>query len=59
MFRALTGYRGAEAVDLSSIVDALVAISHAGPEIIELEVNPMIITANGAVAVDAVVRQVA
>lgn len=58
MFEALAGYRGSAAGDLESLARAVVAISNAGPEVAEMEINPMIIRTDGAVAVDAVVRKV-
>ncbi|MGA0594562.1 acetate--CoA ligase family protein [Enterovirga sp. CN4-39] len=55
--QALAGYRGRPKGDLAALADAIVAISQAGPEIIEAEINPLIVLAEGqgVVAVDAVV----
>ena len=52
----LTGWRGAEAIDLDAAAAALVAIALAGaehPEYSELEVNPVLAHPGGAVALDA------
>jgi acetate---CoA ligase (ADP-forming) len=52
----LTGWRGAEPVDLDAAAAALVAISVAGaehPEYSDLEVNPVLVYTGGAVALDA------
>jgi acetate---CoA ligase (ADP-forming) len=52
----LSGWRGAEPVDLDAAAAALMAISVAGaehPEYSELEVNPMLAYPGGAVALDA------
>ncbi|MGA0598110.1 acetate--CoA ligase family protein, partial [Enterovirga sp. CN4-39] len=56
--QALAGYRGRPRGDLAALADAIVAISQAGPEIIEAEINPLIVLAEGqgVVAVDAVLR---
>jgi len=56
-FRALAGYRGRPEGDLDALADAIVAISKAGPEIVEAEINPLLIgpAGEGVVAVDAVV----
>ncbi|QGY01966.1 acetate--CoA ligase family protein [Methylobacterium mesophilicum SR1.6/6] len=55
---ALAGYRGRPRGDLDALADAVVAISRAGPEIVEAEINPLIVrrAGHGVVAVDAVVR---
>jgi len=52
----LTGWRGAEAIDLDAAAAALVAIARAGaehPEYSELEVNPVLAHPGGAIALDA------
>jgi acyl-CoA synthetase (NDP forming) len=56
--KALAGYRGRPRGDLAALADAIVAISKAGPDVIEVEVNPLIVRAEGSgvVAVDAVAR---
>jgi acetate---CoA ligase (ADP-forming) len=56
--QALTGYRGKPAGDLASLARAVVALSQlaADPTVLEAEVNPLIVRAEGVVAVDAVVR---
>lgn len=58
--RLLAGYRGQPPADRSALLDAIEAIAafaatHAG-RIAEVEVNPLIATPAGAVAVDALVR---
>lgn len=54
--KALAGYRGRPPGDLAALADAIVALSLAGPEVIEAEINPLMVKADGVVAVDAVVR---
>ena len=53
---ALTGYRGCPKGDLDALAAAIVALSHAGEEILEAEINPLIVQADRVLAVDAVVR---
>lgn len=53
------GWRGRERIDLAPALDALrriIALMRASPAIVELEVNPLIITATRAVAADATAR---
>jgi succinyl-CoA synthetase beta subunit len=56
----LAGYRGRARADVDAVVRAAMAIqSFAGAHadrLIELDVNPLIVTADGAVAADALVR---
>ncbi|MEO7403138.1 MAG: acetate--CoA ligase family protein, partial [Burkholderiales bacterium] len=58
-FAVLRGYRGAPAADLEALAHAVVAFSRlatvAGQPIAEAEVNPVIVTATDAIAVDGVV----
>jgi acetate---CoA ligase (ADP-forming) len=56
--KALTGYRGKPAGDLDGVARAVVALSRlaADPTVREAEVNPLVVRADGVVAVDAVVR---
>lgn len=59
LFPLLTGFRGSQACDLGAIEDVLTRISamvEAHPEIAELDCNPLIAAADGAVVVDARVR---
>lgn len=56
----LTGFRGRKAADLDAIIAAVMALqsfakAHAG-RLIELDINPLIATANGALAADALIR---
>lgn len=56
----LTGYRGKPKADLGAIVDAIVAvqnfaIEHQG-KLSELDINPLIVTEDGAIAADALIR---
>ena len=53
---ALTGYRGRPKGDIDALAAAIVALSRAGQEIVEAEINPLIVQRTGVVAVDAVVR---
>jgi acetyl coenzyme A synthetase (ADP forming)-like protein len=55
----LDGYRGAPRCDISAIEDVLLRVSamvDEHPEIVELDLNPLIATPEGAVIVDARVR---
>ncbi|HEX3765137.1 MAG TPA: GNAT family N-acetyltransferase [Kofleriaceae bacterium] len=52
----LDGFRGAPAADRAALIDVLVRISalvELVPELLELDLNPVIVHAHGAVAVDA------
>jgi len=58
----LDGHRGLPAADLDAIADAVLgvqkfAIDHGG-RLIELDINPLLVKSDGAVAVDALVRLV-
>jgi acetate---CoA ligase (ADP-forming) len=58
-FPLLDGYRGAPPVDLAALEDVLVriaALAAALPAVAELDLNPVVVSPNGAVAVDARVR---
>jgi acyl-CoA synthetase (NDP forming) len=56
--RALAGARGRAAGDLEALAQAVVALSRLAedPNVIEAEVNPLIVRADGVVAVDCLVR---
>jgi succinyl-CoA synthetase beta subunit len=56
--KALAGYRGRPKGDLDALAGAIVAISQAGPEVIEAEINPLLVCreGDGVLAVDSVVR---
>ncbi|WP_051792982.1 acetate--CoA ligase family protein [Amycolatopsis jejuensis] len=56
--RLLRGYRGAPPADVAAIADAVVRIGqllHELPEVTELDVNPLLCTENGCLALDALV----
>jgi acetyl coenzyme A synthetase (ADP forming)-like protein len=58
-FPLLDGYRGAPRCDVGAVEDVLLRVSamvEAHPEIMELDCNPLIVTPEGAVIVDARVR---
>ncbi len=58
-FPLLDGYRGAARCDIEAIEDVLLRVSamvEEHPEIVELDLNPLIATPDGAVIVDARVR---
>jgi acetyl coenzyme A synthetase (ADP forming)-like protein len=58
-FPLLEGYRGAPPCDIEAIEDTLLRVSalvEAHPEVIELDCNPLIALAQGALIVDARVR---
>ena len=58
-FKLLQGYRGAPPADLDAACEAIARISefaadHAG-EVEEIDVNPLLARADGAVALDALI----
>ena len=58
-FPLLTGYRGSPAVNLDALQDLLLrtsAMADAHEEIAELDLNPVIAGADGALVVDARIR---
>jgi acyl-CoA synthetase (NDP forming) len=56
--RVLAGYRGKPACDLDALAHAIVALSRLAHDhaIAEAEINPLIVRAEGVVAVDALVK---
>jgi acetate---CoA ligase (ADP-forming) len=60
MFRMLAGYRGKPAGDREALAQAIVALSQLArvddPVVAEAEINPLIVQADGVVAVDALVK---
>jgi acetyl coenzyme A synthetase (ADP forming)-like protein len=58
-FPLLDGYRGAPRADVGALEDVLLRVSalvEAHPEVVEMDVNPLIVHPAGAVAVDARIR---
>ncbi len=59
--KLLSGYRGSDAADLDAIIDTVLAIQDYvvdhRDEIAEVEINPLICTPTGAIAVDALIRK--
>jgi acetate---CoA ligase (ADP-forming) len=58
-FPLLDGYRGAQPCNVAAVEDALLRVSamvEAHPEIVELDCNPLIVTPDRAVIVDARIR---
>jgi acyl-CoA synthetase (NDP forming) len=56
--RILDGVRGGEPVDRGAVAELIVALARLGdarPEIVEVDLNPVIASATGALAVDALV----
>ena len=56
IFKVLQGVRGRPPVDLDALEDVLVAFSrlvHAETRIVELDINPLLATPHGALALDA------
>jgi acetyltransferase len=52
----LTGYRGRPGVDRQALIEVLMRVSYLiadHPEITELDINPLLVTAQGATALDA------
>jgi acyl-CoA synthetase (NDP forming) len=56
--KLLTGYRGKPAGDITALAQAIAALSRiaAEPAVVEAEVNPLIVSPQGVIAVDAVVQ---
>ncbi len=61
VMQLIASWRGGEAGDFDAAVDAVCAIAEYATEhnatLVELDVNPLIVTPTGAVAVDAVIRR--
>lgn len=58
-FALLDGYRGAPRADVGALEDVLLRVSalvEAHPEVVEMDLNPLVVTPAGAVAVDARIR---
>ncbi len=58
-FPLLDGYRGSPKGDIDALVEVLLRVSamvEAHPQVAEMDLNPVIVHANGAVAVDARIR---
>jgi acyl-CoA synthetase (NDP forming) len=58
-FPLLEGYRGAPKTDIAALEDLILrvgALVENHPEVVELECNPVLVTPDGAAAVDARVR---
>jgi acyl-CoA synthetase (NDP forming) len=58
-FALLDGYRGAPRADVGALEDVLLRVSalvEAHPEVVEMDLNPLIVHPGGAVAVDARIR---
>jgi hypothetical protein len=56
--RLLAGTRGRPAVDRTAVVELVVALSRLAierPDLLEVDLNPVIASTDGAVAVDALV----
>ncbi len=59
--RLLSGYRGRPPMDVGALTDLLIRVSclvEDLPEVVEMDLNPVIVSTEGAVAVDAKVRLV-
>lgn len=57
--RLLQGFRGGRGADLDAVRDVLVRVSQLivdHPEIAELDINPLLVDANGVIALDARIR---
>ncbi len=56
----LNGFRGRDNADVDAIVDAAKRIQQmmaADPSLIEIEINPLMVLTNGAIAADALIRR--
>jgi acyl-CoA synthetase (NDP forming) len=51
----LTGHRGAQGTDLDALVDTVARVAEIALDTVSLEINPLIVTTNGAWACDALV----
>jgi succinyl-CoA synthetase beta subunit len=54
--RLLDGFRGSPAVDViaaATAIETITTVAASHPELSELEVNPLLVTASGAMALDA------
>jgi len=61
LFALLDGYRGRSKADLGTLVEIAVRLGAqmiADPSLEEIEINPILVKASGAVAVDALIRKV-
>jgi len=57
--KILAGYRGKPAADMNAILDAIEAVQAyciKNPNLIELDINPLMALETGAVAVDALIK---
>ena len=56
----LTGYRGRAHGDIEAVVSACMSlqayVSETSDRLVELDINPLMVTPQGAVAVDALIR---
>jgi len=55
----LDGYRGAPRADVAALVDVLLRVSalvEAHPQVVEMDLNPLVVHTHGTVAVDARIR---
>jgi succinyl-CoA synthetase beta subunit len=60
VYSIVNGIRGGPKLDASKVVDivlALQALMIDDPSVAEIEINPLIMTETGAVAVDALIRR--
>lgn len=56
MYPLLEGYRGSEPKNIDKLVEVLIRLSYLAadyPEIVELDINPLIVTPNDVIALDA------
>jgi len=55
----LCGYRGSEPTDVAALEDVLVRVAQLGednPEVMEIDLNPLIVSPTGVCAVDVRIR---
>ncbi|MEI7484174.1 MAG: GNAT family N-acetyltransferase [Ignavibacteriota bacterium] len=56
IFPLLKGYRGSKAVNMENLIETLIRLSYLAadyPEIVELDINPLLVYGEGATALDA------
>ena len=57
--RVLSGFRGAPAGNLAAVEDVLLRVARLAeevPQVREMDINPLIVTPDGAIAVDVKIR---
>lgn len=56
IYPLITGYRGSSPKDLEKLIESIIRLSHIAvdfPEIVELDINPLLVSEYGVIALDA------